>query len=100
MDWMLLFVMAACMLFIHLNKGRIRPKELLKELLSMVAFVVVYSLLKSYFSEKLSIKSPVAKIPSDIKMRLGGGVFFLITCAFSYVGWKRLKQEKEEIVEK
>lgn len=100
MDWMLLFVLAACMLFIHLNKGPIRPKELLMELLSMGAFVVVYSLLKSYLSEKISFKTPFAKIPSDIRMWLGGGVFFLITCAFSYVGWKRLKQEKDEMVKK
>lgn len=97
MDWMLLFVMAACMLFFHLDKGPIRLKELLKELLTMGVFVVVYSLIKGYLSEKLSFESPFAKIPSDIKMWLGGAVFFLITFAFSFVGWKRLRQDKEEM---
>ncbi|RHW39025.1 hypothetical protein D1B31_13765 [Neobacillus notoginsengisoli] len=100
MDWMLLFVMAICMLFIHLNKGPFRPKEFLKELLTMSVFIVIYLLLKSYLVEKLTFKSPFAKIPPDTRMWVGGGVFLLITCGFSYVSWKKFKLGKEASLKK
>ncbi|ALC89068.1 hypothetical protein AM500_04125 [Bacillus sp. FJAT-18017] len=83
-----IIVLAVIRILFKMDKGTLKTSATLKEL-SVLGLIFIFVCLGDRY---LNIPTLQAREPEWYELWIGGFLFFLATCFYSYLGWKKAKK--------